>query len=139
MNRNRFLPSPKRVVVAGPPGAGKTTYVNSRKNPGDIVWDYDAIMSAITGLPIHEKTMAAHTVVHAMREAFMRTIRTVDADIWIISSAATVKERAEFERLGMKIATLATEESVCLDQIKGRDNYDDFALSVARWWDRYEP
>lgn len=40
------------TVVCDPVGSGKSTYVAEQSE--DLVWDYDAVMSEITGLPPHE-------------------------------------------------------------------------------------
>jgi len=38
---------PKITIVAGPPAAGKTTYVQQNMGPNDLVIDLDAIAQAI--------------------------------------------------------------------------------------------
>ena len=39
------------VLVIGPPGAGKTTWVADNKGPNDLVVDYDQLAGAIGGAP----------------------------------------------------------------------------------------
>ena len=41
-------------VVHGPPLSGKSTYVQEHKGPNDLVFDFDLIMSALSGLPVHQ-------------------------------------------------------------------------------------
>ncbi|HEX4129735.1 MAG TPA: hypothetical protein VHZ24_06810 [Pirellulales bacterium] len=37
------------TVVLGPPGSGKTTFVANSRSPGDVVWDFDVMLAALTG------------------------------------------------------------------------------------------
>jgi len=59
----------KIIVVYGPPCSGKSTYAREHVGEKDIVWDYDAIVAALTEKTerIAEKG-AAHKVVMAFRK-----------------------------------------------------------------------
>jgi 5-methylcytosine-specific restriction protein A len=52
----RALRAPKCdvVLVCGPPGAGKSTYVAKRAKPADLVIDFDQILAEISRRPIYE-------------------------------------------------------------------------------------
>ena len=41
----------QRYVICGPPGAGKTTWVQHRARPGDLVWDMDAMAETLASSP----------------------------------------------------------------------------------------
>jgi hypothetical protein len=41
-----------RFVVCGPPASGKTTWVSLRRQPGDVVWDFDDVVAVMTGQPL---------------------------------------------------------------------------------------
>lgn len=75
------------IVVSGSPCSGKTTYVAQRKQPDDIVFDFDALALAI-GAP-GDHAQPAHFVpfVCEMRDAFLaRLTRKHHAPrVWIIT------------------------------------------------------
>lgn len=78
------------ALVIGPPGAGKTTYVNDNRNPGDLVVDYDAIAVALGGdhaLGADDRSL--HTATMAARNAILTKLRQGKLDVarcWLISA-----------------------------------------------------
>jgi predicted ABC-type ATPase len=67
--------SDDRVVVCGPPGAGKTTYVESQRRPGDLVFDLDVLAAAMFQQPKHPRPDDAVALLSAMREAVISYVR----------------------------------------------------------------
>lgn len=94
------LDTHSRTVVCGPPGSGKSTYVNERRKPGDLVWDWDEVVRTMTGLPMHETPrdivplMDAIAVTLCLEVAAMPPQRRV----WIILSDVG-RARAAAERM----------------------------------------
>lgn len=56
-----------RFVITGPPGAGKTTWVNERATPDDLVWDLDRIAECMSGHPKYPRPAHIHRALMAMR------------------------------------------------------------------------
>lgn len=87
------------VLVAGPPGAGKTTYVESHRALDDLVIDYDTIAQALGSNVSHGH--GNHAAANAARGAVLTALRQgrVEAQrAWIISSnpnAATMFDHDE--------------------------------------------
>ncbi len=78
-------------VVYGSPLSGKTTYVNKHKGPNDLIYDFDTIMSALTGKPIHEHNDQLIGYILDIR-ALVITRLKCEADIdnaWIITTRVT--------------------------------------------------
>ena len=75
-----------RTVVTGPPGSGKTTYVNARRKPGDLVWDWDYVAREMTGLPLHETPEDLIPHLNGMAETLCREVATrpPKRNVWII-------------------------------------------------------
>jgi hypothetical protein len=122
------------TVVCGPPGAGKTTYVNDHRAPGDLIWDFDSVMQAITGMQIHRTPGYAVGYAVAMREAFyLEAKRPLGHRVWIIEACPTTAERERFERdFRARVVLLDTPENVCIERV--RDRGPEWPEIVAKWF-----
>lgn len=56
-----------RAVVCGPPGSGKTTFVESVRKPGDCVFDLDRIADVMFQMPKYPRPVAVAQVLTEMR------------------------------------------------------------------------
>jgi len=54
-NRHNSEKETQVIVVTGPPGAGKSTYVESHRMYGDVVWDHDRVAAALLWEPMRDK------------------------------------------------------------------------------------
>lgn len=125
-------------LICGPPGAGKTTYVREHMKPGDIVWDFDAVLQAITGLPMHERTPAAHQFVMAMQDSFLRVIARTNARVWIIECAPSREHRARRVRhFGAQVIHLDVPAEICKQRVAARGEH--WPAAVDRYFEDYEP
>lgn len=76
------------VLVVGPPGAGKSTFVAERADVADVVVDYDQIAQAF-GAELPRGHRERHDVVSAARGAVLTRVRRGEVDaprVWIVSS-----------------------------------------------------
>ena len=76
------------ILVAGPPGAGKSTLVRERARAHDVVVDYDVIANAF-GPALPHGSSQRHDVTMAARNAVLSRLRRgeIDADrAWVIST-----------------------------------------------------
>lgn len=76
------------TLVYGPPGAGKSTYVQQHRQPDDLVVDYDLIGHAL-GSPDRHGHQDIHATINAARNAVLDKIRrgeTGAARVWIVST-----------------------------------------------------
>ena len=64
------------TIVTGPPGSGKTTYVQRHRRPGDLVWDYDALADTIAQLPRYPRPPHVTHCLMAIRAAFVEWVRS---------------------------------------------------------------
>lgn len=49
MGEDKSALSTEVHIICGPPGSGKTTFVQKHMQPGDLILDMDAIVAALTG------------------------------------------------------------------------------------------
>ncbi len=64
-----------RYVITGPPGSGKTTWVEQRRRPGDVVWDLDQVAATMAGLPRHPRPELISDVLHVLRVSLIGWLR----------------------------------------------------------------
>jgi hypothetical protein len=79
---------PHITLVYGPPGAGKSTWVQQHAQPGDLIVDYDLIGTAL-GSPDRATHQRMHAAINAARNAVLNQIRKAEhgaTAVWIVST-----------------------------------------------------
>lgn len=127
------------TVVAGPPAAGKTTYVNQRKGPNDLVIDLDAIAVALGSDVSHDHNQRLLPFMFAARDAVIdRMSRPNDVQrFWIIRTAPTFKERSEWWQATVVVLETPPDECKARARRAGRPPHWDRLIDA--WWDEYQP
>ena len=125
------------TVVAGPPCAGKTTYVQQHMREGDLVVDLDAIAEALGATDGHDKPGTLLPFVYAARDAILeRMMQPHDVrHVWVIRTAPTNKERRQWWQAN--VIVLETPINVCLERAKKRPA--KYPAIIKAWYDAYEP
>lgn len=79
----------ERFVITGPPGSGKTTWVDQRARPGDLVFDFDAVATVVSQVPRHPRPVDALRAVLAMRDGLVAWLEraTVLVHVFVIVTA----------------------------------------------------
>ena len=109
-------------VVYGAPCSGKTTFVNERFRYGDLIFDFDVILSIMSNTPVHSLACQGHiNAVLAMRSALISHITDRICNVpcvWII-----ITDPSRIRRQ-LRLATywqIDTPQDVCLYRAK-QDN-----------------
>lgn len=132
-------------VITGPPGSGKTTYVNERLRPGDVVIDLDRITPAISATASRKERKYLMRVVWEMRDAAIAHISKARdiPRVYVIEGAPTRARRDTLrELLGATVIVLELPRAQCMKRIKKakeRDTVTDWQAAVDLWWSKYEP
>jgi 5-methylcytosine-specific restriction protein A len=109
-----------RTVVCGPPGSGKSTYVNERRKAGDFVWDFDEVSRVLLGKDARGATPQERELLVTMLNAAIGGLVPVAISAWIIVStrawAGTIAKR-----LRGTVVEMDTPIDECVRRIEGRD------------------
>lgn len=79
------------TLVHGPPGAGKTTYVEQNAQPNDLIVDFDLLAEAMGSGRSHDHDSAHSRAAGAARNAMLKQLQrgqTGAARAWIVSANA---------------------------------------------------
>jgi 5-methylcytosine-specific restriction protein A len=150
-------------LICGPPGAGKSTYVQQHMLPGDMIVDWDRFMAALScrrerdgqrELAVAAERFpryawAAYDGVIAvmaqhLRQARMGTEYGQQPLTWVLGTLADRKRRRSLaEQIGARCLVLAVPVAQCIAHITGDpQRQHDVARWVGLmedWWVRYEP
>ena len=111
----------KRYVVCGQSGAGKSTWVAERRQPGDLVFDWDDLMTTMFALPRGDKRKGAFDVLMALRDSLLAWLAVNDlwADVFLIV-ADEKQARTIATRIRGEVVVLDTPLEVCAERIAER-------------------
>lgn len=100
-----------RWIVAGPPCSGKSAFVKDRAGAGDLIYDYDALMGAMTGQSLHEHEERIRLYVLAARDAIVEALaKNPDQGAWIITATHKAGELRELRQaLGAGVILLMVD------------------------------
>lgn len=129
-------------VVCGPPGSGKTTFVQQHLQRGDLVLDMDAIVSALTGSQsLHPDYSGVMDTALSVREAVYKSIESGMAEgkrAFVITSSSDRKQVDTLaQRLHGSVHYMDTSEAECVRRIRNDptrpDKQKDSTL-VKQWF-----
>lgn len=127
------------TLVIGPPCSGKSTYIEQKKSRGDLIWDFDVVLQAITSLPLYERCDGAVPFCLAMRDAFLAKAvhgRGAVSKVWVAMSSWSPIAN-DLQRYGAEIVKLDTAKEVCLSraELRGPENLK----MVTEWFAKNGP
>ncbi len=102
----------KVKVVHGAPLSGKSTYVEMNKGSNDIIFDYDLVMSAISGLEVHNHNMNLVGYVLDIRDLIIARLKSEENidTAWII--VTRVKEKLRQSLVGLDVEYIEIKTDV---------------------------
>ncbi|WP_203633743.1 HNH endonuclease [Lacticaseibacillus suibinensis] len=106
-------------IIAGYPASGKTTYVHKHAGQHDLIYDYDALMSALTGLPLHQGNVDANDYVQLFFELILRKLKAEQTfeQVWIIQTYADDKLDSLLVSHDLHHIMLNTSRETCIERL----------------------
>lgn len=131
-------------LVYGSPLAGKTTYVQSVCEAGDLVVDIDNIWECVSGCDRYIKPARLNAVVFGIRDYLMESVRVKRGkwdNAYIVGGYPLISERERLCRqLGAREIYIQSTKEECLERLEGsgRDK-EEWTKFIEEWWRRYTP
>lgn len=132
-------------LVYGSPLSGKTTYVNSVREPGDLIIDIDNIWECVSGCDRYIKPPRLNSVVFGMRDYLMDCVK-VRRGKWnacyIVGGFPLISERERLcKTLGAREIYIESTKEECLQRLELSDDRDksEWKKFIENWWRRYAP
>lgn len=127
-------------VITGPPAGGKSTWIQARATPRDIVIDMDRIASALTGpgAPAWNQDPTVQRV--AQRARFAAIDEAVkhldDVDVYLIHTMPGPKALARYRRLRARIVVVDPGEDTVRERVRSMRSAGMDRV-VTRWYRQY--
>lgn len=132
----------KVYIVYGSPLSGKTSYVDSVKNEGDLIVDIDNIWQCVSGCERYVKPNRLKSIVFGVRDKLLEDIkyrRGKWSCAYIIGGYPLISERERLSReLGAELIFIDTSKEECISRIK-ENRSEEWVLYVEDWWRLYNP
>lgn len=130
----------KNLIITGPPGSGKSTWVHEHKKEMDLVLDLDTIKCALLGnQEIHAQAEQLIPVLTAVRDAVHRTAKDYPGMCYIITTETdreTLKNWANTLKAEVKVMNTPIE--VCKERVaqdKSRPDKQLFYGLIDEWFE----
>lgn len=131
----------KNLIITGPPGSGKSTWVHEHKKEMDLVLDLDTIKCALLGnQAIHAQAEQLVPVLAAVRDAVHRTARDYPGMCYIITTETdreTLKNWANTLKAEVKVMNTPIE--VCKERVthdQSRPDKQLFYRLIDEWFEK---
>lgn len=143
---NKFGYVKKEIfLVYGSPLSGKTSYVNSVKEPGDLIIDIDSIWECVSGCERYTKPKRLNAVVFGVRDYLMNCVKVRRGkwnNCYLIGGFPLISERERLcKELGAREIYIEASKEDCLKRLELSNDRDktEWKKYIDEWWRRYTP
>jgi predicted kinase len=128
-------------LVYGCPLSGKSTYVNTVAEPGDLIVDINNIWSCISVNSIHSGKLNA--VVFKLRDTLLESVKYRVGrwdNCYIVGGYPLISERERLcKELGAREIFIDTSKEVCLERASKSGYPEDYKKYIEDWWRKFKP
>lgn len=126
------------VLVVGPPCGGKNYAVEAQWRDGDVLIDYDALMSATTRRPAHEHLEPAHWLVYdAIGGMYNRLERDgySRGTAWVVTATPDEARRERLrQHLKARVLTVDPGIETCCTRAEARSDSAQWNRAIGKWY-----
>lgn len=130
-------------LVYGSPMSGKSTYVKTVAEPGDLIVDINNIWECISVNGVHANKVKS--VVFAVRDRLLEAVKHRLGkwdNCYIIGGYPLISERERLcKELGAREIFIDTPKEVCMERLKASEDRDqeEYKKFIEDWWKKYRP
>lgn len=144
---DKFGYKPKQVyLVYGAPFSGKSTYVRTVREYGDLVVDIDSIWECISGCDRYVKPDRLKSNVFGIRDALLEQVKYRRGNwlnAYIVGGYPLIGERERLiKTLGAREIFIDTSEEECLARLKACDDgrkFSEWKKYIEDWFRKSQP
>jgi hypothetical protein len=131
-------------LVYGSPLSGKSSYVESVLEAGDLVIDLDSIWECVSGQPRYVKPNRLKSVVFSVRDNLLESVkyrRGKWSNCYVIGGYPYEADRERLlDMLGAKPIHIDTSKQICLERLAQCEDRDisEWTKYINDWWLQYE-
>ena len=132
-------------LVYGSPLSGKTSYVESVRDEGDLIVDIDNIWQCVSGCGRYVKPPRLNGVVFKIRDELMNCVKYRTGkwnNAYIVGGFPLSSERERIcKEYGAREIFIDTSKEECLERLKFDEerNQSEWLEYIEQWWKRYMP
>ena len=135
----------KNLIITGPPGSGKTTWVHENMKSGETVLDLDAIKCALLGnKDFHAQASEIVPMITVVRDSVFKAIseNTNKERCYVITTETDLSTLRQWQvYLNAELKVMDTPKEICMERVKNdptRPDKDVFYSLIDKWFENWK-
>jgi HK97 family phage prohead protease len=122
-------------VITGAPCSGKSTYVKSKADEGDVVIDYDLLATAFgSKTPYAASGSIRKVALNAREDAINTVLKGVESTAWVIHTNPRKDWLDSYTEKGANIITMEATMSECLERADSDNRPEGTKEAITEWY-----